>query len=44
MFGFGDFLSYIVILYGGLLLMKAAIYVVKKVGLESHQQINNILV
>jgi hypothetical protein len=30
----------LVILYGELLLKKAAIYVVKKVGLESHKEIN----
>jgi hypothetical protein len=40
MFNFGEFLSKLVIFYGDLLLKKAAIYVVKKVGLESHRAIN----
>jgi hypothetical protein len=36
MFNFGEFLF----LYEELLLKQAAIYVVKKIGLESHKEIN----
>jgi hypothetical protein len=39
MFNFGEVYQ-LVILYREFLLKKAAIYVVKKVGLESHKEIN----